>query len=290
MNAQLSIANRWALETYYRTIVLLSVSMVLGIIGNIHSILVYWIYYKKNNMRNYVLILSVVDLLSCCSSNPLLIYYFCDFFNLHVFICKSTSFIAPFTYSFSYGLLAIIAVDRLKHIAKPFGKQLSYFHSKLACFLCGIFAFILSFPQLFLVSNYKTNVFIEINNSTLLASKCLAVFELAYTVNLFVIMIYQICCVIICFVSYAALCIILMTISNKTSLTTNNTPMHCFQRLKKLSFTKLFNKRAASFSDSQPNPQVSASRFQYTKGIRTSLVFLVVTCLSCLCALPNIHL
>ena len=130
--------------------VILLVTMVIGIIGNIHLIIVYAHCYKKNNFRLYVLVLSVIDLLGCCISIPLQLLYSFRYLTIYTqsaLLCKLFD-ITHTIYVASITILAIIGIDRLRRTTKPLGKQLTYTHAKIACCMCCITSCVLNIPSL----------------------------------------------------------------------------------------------------------------------------------------------
>ena len=263
-----------------QTVILQSICMILGIIGNIHTILVYWLYYKKNNLRNFVLTLSSVDLFMCCIVLPQWIYEH-RFYNHNIYVCISLKFIPSFSGLFSYSLLAVIAINRVRVIVKPLGRHLTYLQSKIVCFMTGLFSFLFCCPKLFTYSIQET--FHHFSSYNITWKECILTDEQLLMGNVYTVVIYEGLCILICVVAYTLLCGYLWMLSKGNSLTTQSgqrflgLTMCC--RNSSTNSTENFN---INQHDAK-NPR----RKHFIKGMRTSRVFLVISFLSCLCAIPN---
>ena len=264
--------------------------MVLGVVGNIHTILVYGLYYKKTKMRNFVLTLSTVDLLSCCLTDPYLLFYFSNAYKNSVFMCNVPYLVAPFLFLFSYGLLTIISVDRFKMIVTPLGRQLSLSQSRLACFACGLFVFVLALPLAFIQSYSKDEQFIPERNVTIIQTSCKETDVLFKKVYGRVVDLFEGSCILICFAMYVSLGVFLRMKSKGMSVKID---VKCCELRTLCCCAK---KHSVSVSSSSPNADDNQNhsnnkrKANFIKGMRTSVVFFVVTFVSCLCLVPNLIL
>ena len=259
--------------------------MILGIIGNLHTLLVYGLYYKKNKIRNFVLSLSTVDLLACSVTHPYYLFFFSNTFHWEVFLCKMHCVVMLFFILYSYGLLTIISIDRFRMIINPLGKQLSYSQSKVVCIGFGLFILILNVP---LVFNYSYSQKETYSLETSLTSKehqCIANSELFENVWMGILAFYEGCCISVCFVLYITLSVFLWIKSKGVSVKIGE---YCCQ----LRRTHRCSKTCSSpnTSPTENNQNIDTRRKHFVKGMRTSLVFLVVTLVSCSMLVSNVVL
>ena len=311
-NTTLSVENWKAFKTSNYLIIFIIVIMLLGIVGNLHTILVYWFYYKKNKIRNFVLTLSAVDMLSCCSIHPYFVYMFSNAYHQSVFACTIHSLL-PSLILFSYGLLTVIAIDRFRMILTPLAKQLSYSQSKVVCVMSGVCGLIMMVP-IMCNRSYAQNIeFNHETNLTFVKKQC-KVHDVLFD-NIYSPMIdaYIGACIVLSFVMYVALFIFLRIKSRGVSVKMGKyccQPKYCCclkeNYAPKASATGI-NRQSSTQSDNtgkardsaiakeitgnqQWNNQINYRRKNFVKGMRTSLVFLVVTMVSCLMIVPNVIL
>ena len=94
-------------------VVLVSIIMIIGIIGNLHVLFVYTFRIKTSNHRIFILTLGVLDLLTCVIGMPFIIM---DLRNPLTFTmvtaCKVLRFVNYFICISSAFMLAVIAIDR----------------------------------------------------------------------------------------------------------------------------------------------------------------------------------
>ena len=145
----LELANTELLKADIPSVVFIALVMVIGIIGNIHAILVYGFFYRKGNHRNYILWLSTFDLLGCCITMPLVILRYVSRYTFPSEInCKLFMSFTTFIAGYSLALLDIIAADRYRRITSPLKKQLSHRGAQIACTITCLTFIVLSLPNL----------------------------------------------------------------------------------------------------------------------------------------------
>ena len=134
------------LQTHGITFV--SLVMIIGVVGNVHAILVYDLYYDKSNHKYYILWLSTVDLLGCCTTIPMAIARYANPYTFSTDIhCKFRMFFDTFFGGYSMMFLGIIAADRCRRISRPLKKQLGPRGAQKACIITCFVILILSVMQ-----------------------------------------------------------------------------------------------------------------------------------------------
>ncbi|KAK3101933.1 hypothetical protein FSP39_007464 [Pinctada imbricata] len=141
-------------EEYYVRLpvrIFLGCVMAIGIAGNSHVLYIYGRFFKISTYRNFVLSLSVIDMIGCCLSMPFEIvdesmpYNFSDVTSCKIFRYLNTCV------GISCGLtLVLVAIERYRKICHPQGTQLSERGS--IYFIVGVIlaSFIISSPALYL--------------------------------------------------------------------------------------------------------------------------------------------
>lgn len=135
-------------------IIFVSVLMVIGLVGNLHVILIYALKFKISNYKIYILILASLDMTNCCLSMPLVIMYlsFPFMFPSNIF-CKVFRFILYYVSISSTIILVVIAVDRFRKICKPMKFQLTVFHTKMLCMIVLFVTLCVTWPVPVLYGN-----------------------------------------------------------------------------------------------------------------------------------------
>ncbi|XP_046374218.2 cholecystokinin receptor type A-like [Haliotis rufescens] len=133
---------------YLPAIVLVSVLMATGIIGNSLVCFVYLVKFKSSTVRCFIVSLAVIDLINCVISCPFDIadmrYRYT--FGSYVVMCKMMRVFVTFT-SVSSGLVLIpVAVDRYKKICRPLQKQMDIRSAKLAIGACCTLGVVVGVP------------------------------------------------------------------------------------------------------------------------------------------------
>ena len=100
-------------KQYIGGIVFVTIMMVMGIIGNVHVIFVYAFKRKHSNHRIFILVLAVLDLITCSIAMPFIIVNLRNPLTFTmVSACKVFRFINYFLCSSSALVLLVIAVER----------------------------------------------------------------------------------------------------------------------------------------------------------------------------------
>ncbi|XP_053401380.1 alpha-2 adrenergic receptor-like [Mercenaria mercenaria] len=138
-------------ELYLGGTILVCIFSVVGVIGNLHVLLVYVFRMKQSNHRVFIICLAVLDLITCTVGMPFVIVNFQKPFTFYyTSICKILSFYNFFICISSAGVLIIISVDRYRKICVPLGKQMSQKMAKTMCFVAMGISLLFSWPALVL--------------------------------------------------------------------------------------------------------------------------------------------
>ena len=112
----------------------ISLQMLLGLIGNLLVIVVYFTRFKISNYRVFVLFLAFLDLTNCVLVMPFSIMYL--YFPINFpsnFICKAGHFLGFFGGVASPLMLVVIAIDRFRKVCRPLKKQITEKQAKISC-------------------------------------------------------------------------------------------------------------------------------------------------------------
>lgn len=100
-------------RVYIGGVVFVSILMVLGVVGNLHVLLVYLFYMKSSNHRVFILVLAVLDFSTCIIGMPFILV---DLRHPLTFqstgACKILRFINYFVAMSSFFLMLVIAIER----------------------------------------------------------------------------------------------------------------------------------------------------------------------------------
>ncbi|KAL3858415.1 hypothetical protein ACJMK2_013131 [Sinanodonta woodiana] len=138
-------------------IVFISISMIVGVPGNVIVISIYLRKYQPSTHRTFIVCLAMLDLASCCLSMPFFITvlrYPIMFFSNDV-VCKTFHFLTYCLIIGSAFVLVTIAAERHRKICTPHGKQLSEKMSRYVCIIDLLLAGLLSWPGAVLYGNKK---------------------------------------------------------------------------------------------------------------------------------------
>lgn len=106
-------------------IIFIGIISVLGVIGNVVVIYVYYRKYPTCNFRHFVLILAVIDLTSCAVLMPFEMVTLVKWFIFpNAALCKCKSFLNVYTVTSSAATLLLIAIDRYRKVCRPHSKQI----------------------------------------------------------------------------------------------------------------------------------------------------------------------
>ncbi|XP_070187823.1 uncharacterized protein [Littorina saxatilis] len=121
--------------------------MITGIIGNVVVCIVYYKKIRYGSVRYYILVMGVVDLLTCVVVMPMefvfQLRYDLDYSELE---CKAVMFVKAGVVGFSGYLLIVVAIDRYRKVCKPTKKQ---FNEKKAFGVCAFLTILTSVPTMF---------------------------------------------------------------------------------------------------------------------------------------------
>lgn len=140
-------------------IVFIAVMILVGTVGNLHVIYIYFKFFNRSTYRNFVLTLAAIDIVSCVISMPFEIY---DELNPYLFhaeaACKVFRFI-NFTLAIGTGfMLVVIASERYRRICKPFGNQLTEKQSMYAMVVVIACASGVSLPSLYIYGRRSIDI------------------------------------------------------------------------------------------------------------------------------------
>lgn len=134
-------------KQYVGGVVFVSIIMVIGIVGNVHVLLVYSLFMKPSNHRIFILVLGVLDFITCIVGMPFILV---DLRHPLTFTlvapCKILRFINYFICSSSALMLIVIATDRYRKICVPLGRQISQTFAKILCLVVMCIALLMSWP------------------------------------------------------------------------------------------------------------------------------------------------
>ncbi|XP_052773859.1 5-hydroxytryptamine receptor 1-like [Mya arenaria] len=131
--------------------VFVGVEILLGFVGNLVVLGVFFFRYHHCNFRYFVLCLAVFDFISTLTTMPGEIltqqYWYKYPFPI---VCKVKSFFNVFTVSGEALCLCTIAVERYRKVCAPFGWQIKHKYALLWIVVIFVVAFVLAFPVFFL--------------------------------------------------------------------------------------------------------------------------------------------
>ncbi|XP_076093461.1 uncharacterized protein LOC143064490 [Mytilus galloprovincialis] len=150
--------NKEEAKQYIGGVVFVSLLMTLGIIGNLHVLIIYTFRMKRSNPRTFILFLTALDFITCTVGMPFVVI---DLRNPLTFTlipaCKILRFINYFVCSSSAFILLVIAIDRYRKVCFPLGKQISRNKAKYFCLVALATSMILSWPAPILYGHSSVN-------------------------------------------------------------------------------------------------------------------------------------
>ncbi|XP_033753112.1 uncharacterized protein LOC117336609 [Pecten maximus] len=124
---------------------------VVGTIGNVTVLVIYFIRYKPSTYRICILTLAAIDLSSCTIDVPA--YIAEERFRYtyrHGVPCILFETFHFYILSFSYMMLSFIAIERYRRSCKPFAHQITLNESKIICLVLGISCVFISSPGIWI--------------------------------------------------------------------------------------------------------------------------------------------
>lgn len=132
--------------------VFLAIVGIIGVVGNLHVIIVYIFRIKPSNHRILIIFLAVLDFNASIIIIPMNLYHIRYELSVGPFIC---SLFFPYCLGFSTGvMMLVIAIERFRKVCVPFGRQLTIREVWITCFVLVGMAIILSLPT-FIIYNSK---------------------------------------------------------------------------------------------------------------------------------------
>ena len=129
--------------------------MLIGLPGNVLSILVYATQLKKGVARYFILTLAVSDLITLIYVAPVELWIMKHFWNFdYPNLCKSFRFIAYTVNNVSSLSLLVIAFERYRIICSPWKQKFTAMYSKIVCVLITMISIATSIPMLFTYGTY----------------------------------------------------------------------------------------------------------------------------------------
>lgn len=97
-------------------VVLVSIMMFIGVLGNAHVLVAYAFRVKSSNRRTFILVLGTLDFITCVVGMPFIITDLRKPMTFHnTAVCKLLRFYNYFICTSSSSVLLIIAIDRYVH-------------------------------------------------------------------------------------------------------------------------------------------------------------------------------
>ena len=127
--------------------VLFGIEAVVGFIGNILILYIYYKWYIHCNFRYFVLFLAIYDFTSCLTTLPGEIFSQCNWFDYkYGWVCKTKSYFNVFTAWGSAFTLLLLAFDRYRKICRPLAWQIQPSFALKLCASGIILSSIVSIP------------------------------------------------------------------------------------------------------------------------------------------------
>ena len=134
---------------------LILIGAVVGVIGNVAIIFIYWFRIKERGERYFLPLLATVDL-AACFTNPC--FYIMDNSYFYTYpndaICRILSFLQMCVPGMSAHVLLVISVQRYRLVCKPHSPRMSPKCKRISFSAACIFAFLYSCP-LFWISGVE---------------------------------------------------------------------------------------------------------------------------------------
>lgn len=153
-------------------IVCMVVVGIVGILGNILTIIFYVSKSRRCPSTIQISCLATVDLLVCFMVVPNIVEMVININYDQSFMCKLTHFFGLWTIASSCLILWIIALDRHRKICKPFVKQMTVKTTEHAIVGIVVFSFFLSVRNFANFDSNEVHVFIPVINRTLNGLYC----------------------------------------------------------------------------------------------------------------------
>ena len=132
-------------------IIFIGVLTAVGIVGNLHVLIVYPSKMKPSNHKTFIFCLGIVDMIACAIGMPLTIVNLIKPLTFrNNFICKAGQHLNYFMSGSSGMILLVITIDRYRKICRPMEWQLSNRMAKIVCIITICVSYGLTLPIFFL--------------------------------------------------------------------------------------------------------------------------------------------
>ncbi|XP_048762710.1 trace amine-associated receptor 3-like [Ostrea edulis] len=146
-------------------IVFVTLLSAIGVIGNLHVLVMFLRHYKRSSYRTYILCLGVLDMINSTISMPLTVFYLSHPLNyFNDFFCKIYRFLLYYISIASTFILVIIAVDRYRKINTPLKRQWTEKQTFRICMAGLVFGLVFAWPAPVLYGGSSVNL--PVNNLT----------------------------------------------------------------------------------------------------------------------------
>ncbi|XP_045189933.2 cholecystokinin receptor type A-like [Mercenaria mercenaria] len=173
-------------EIFFRLlplIVFMAVVCVMGIIGNILTIIFYASSSRRSTSTIQIACLATVDLMVCVMIIPNIIEMAVNVKYNISFLCKLTHFFGLWTIASSCFILWVIALDRYRKICKPFAKQMTVKTTEYAVTAIVIGSFVLSVRNFVNFTAIDVNVAVSNSNETVKGRFCTTRDDAGYKIS-----------------------------------------------------------------------------------------------------------
>ena len=132
-------------------IIFVSLLLIVGLLGNIHVMIIFGTRMKPSNHRTFICFLCFVDLIGCIIGMPFVLVdltHPLTFFMIPA--CKILRMVNYFMGASSIFLMLVVTVDRFRKVCKPLRWQISERMAKVLCAVVLLLAAGMSWPALIL--------------------------------------------------------------------------------------------------------------------------------------------
>lgn len=159
--------NRNMTTTMLPVTIFMSLEIMVGLLGNISVLLVYYRHCEKSNFRIFVMFMGSIDLTTCLTMLPGEVYTQLHWYKFeHIWLCKLKSYFNIFTVWSSALILVLLAVDRNRKVCRPLGKQLSEEQTKKLCVGSVIISAVMAFPVVLFWGQQSFKMTVDSQNIT----------------------------------------------------------------------------------------------------------------------------
>lgn len=199
-NVTVEELNDRLVQLHIPTIVLISLFMFVGLLGNI-SVLCIYTNYKASTYKSFIIWLGWMDLLACLVGKPaLIVSMLYPYMSPSEVLCRWSRFLHVFVSSSAALIFLAISYERYKKICFMDMHQLSYKRVNLVCLLAAISACVVAVPALFVFGNASVDT--GVHNITGVECFIDQTYKSSYFPRLYFL--FQL---LLCLVSFSMMCI-----------------------------------------------------------------------------------